>query len=149
MGKVSRSLSGTPWHIEKGKGTGIRNNTNCAFNVQGRCSCISSCNHNNVCVGKIACEEFEYGMSKRTGGKPIRLSKDTQQEESKNNSRNKRRIKKLFVECGDSITIGDKNGQLIDLKIMDKNNPFIGRIRFEVVTIKNEKYTIWKIRKKK
>ena len=87
--------------------------------------------------------------SKRTGGKPIRLSKDTQQEESKNNSRNKRRIKKLFVECGDSITIGDKNGQLIDLKIMDKNNPFIGRIRFEVVTIKNEKYTIWKIRKKK
>lgn len=112
MGKVSRSLSGTPWHIEKGKGTGIRNNTNCAFNVQGRCSCIISCNHNNVCVGKIACEEFEYGMSKRTGGKPIRLSKDTQQEES-------------------------------------KNNPFIGRIRFEVVTIKNEKYTIWKIRKKK
>ena len=149
MGRVSRNLSGTPWHIEKGKGEGIRNNTNCAFNDQGRCSCTISCNHNNVCVGKIACEEFEYGMTNKTKSKVIQSSIDDKTENSKKISRNKRRLKKLFVECGDNITIEDKNGQVIDLKIIDKNNPFIGKIRFEVVTIKGEKYTIWKINKKK
>ena len=32
MDKVSRNFSGTPWHIEKVKGEGIRDNTNCVFN---------------------------------------------------------------------------------------------------------------------
>ena len=148
MGKVSRNFSGTPWHIEKVKGEGIRNNTNCAFNDKGRCSCIISCNHNNACVGKVVCEEFEYGIANKKS-KLIRSSLEDKSENDKKNLRYKRRLKSLFVECGDNITIRDRNGQLTDLKISDKNNPFIGRIRFEVVTIKNEKYTIWKINKKK
>ena len=65
MGKVSRNFSGTPWHIEKVKGEGIRDNTNCVFNDKGRCSCIISCNHNNACVGKVVCEEFEYGIANK------------------------------------------------------------------------------------
>ena len=65
MDKVSRNFSGTPWHIEKVKGEGIRDNTNCVFNDKGRCSCIISCNHNNACVGKVVCEEFEYGIANK------------------------------------------------------------------------------------
>lgn len=55
-------MQGTPWHYEYlSDSNGKKNNKNCAFNDEGRCSCKISVNYNKECIGKRECDEFEYG----------------------------------------------------------------------------------------
>lgn len=82
----SRKLTGTPWHTEKTHGEGIYNSKNCAFNVNGICTCKTSLYHKMGCAGKNECEEFGYGAK-------VSRSKS-------NIKKQKIRLKGLFLQKG-------------------------------------------------
>lgn len=139
-------LQGTPWHYEYTKGKGTNNSKNCAFNTGGTCSCKISPNHNNPCIGKLDCEEFERSsfrntnINKQNNKNPANIKQEIKVHKNPNKSSNK------TVKLGDNITIKSQRTQEeIVLNISDNKNPFYNKSLYDVVLIKGEKYKIIKI----
>lgn len=150
MSNISR-MTGTPWHVENAKGNGINNSKNCAFNCN-RCTCKISSNHGNECVGKLECEEFERGSKVQQKGinkKKGPTESKTQKENKRDKKTNKKRYKKLFTEFGDKVIVHDGQDKRIEIEIKDVNNPFYGKMLYEVIRIKGEKFSIRGIIKNK
>lgn len=150
MSNISK-MTGTPWHIENAKGDGINNSKNCAFNCN-RCTCKISPNHGNECVGKLECDEFERGSKAQQKSKNKKKSltpHKTPKENKCDNKTVKKRYKKLFIEYGDKVIVHDEQDNKIEIDIKDINNPFYGKMLYEVIRIKGEKYSIRGIIKSK
>ena len=155
----SRKLTGTPWHTEKTHGEGIYNSKNCAFNVNGICTCKTSLYHKMRCAGKNECEVFGYGAKvsrsksniKKTKNKTQRIVSSKRQQENKaikgySNEKMKKPNKQL-ITAGDRVTFEDLQDCEVSSFTISENStsPFVGKMKGNVIKVKGRKYKILKV----
>ena len=145
-------MQGTPWHYEyfpvNKKKNKKRNSINCVYNTGIKCTCLLSENHGNKCIGENYCTEFERCSFSRP---EIYKSNNTSSSSGRTIIKSEKVIAKKnlkhTVEKGDTITIMDSEGERIEIKLTDVNNPFYNKSLNEKVSVKGERYRILYIKK--
>ena len=59
MGDITRSMTGTAWHVERyerGEGDERRHRSHCKYFVKEHCQCKK---RNGKCIGSAHCPEYE------------------------------------------------------------------------------------------
>lgn len=98
------NLQGTPWHYEYLHGNNKSNSKNCAFNTGSKCICKISINHNNLCVVKQNCDDFERCSFNRPNiNKPTKVNHNQNQKTKKRNFINQ--PPKGSIKLGDKIIV--------------------------------------------
>lgn len=155
----SRKLTGTPWHTEKTHGTGIYNSKNCAFNINGICTCRTSIYHKSTCAGKNECEEFGYGAKvshskgniKKTKNKYQRIVSSKRQQGNKAikgySNEKMKKPNKQSITAGDRVTFEDLQDCEVSSFTISENStsPFVGKMKGNVIKVKGRKYRILKV----
>ena len=142
-------LQGTPWHYEYANGNSTSNSKNCAFNTGKRCACKASSNHNNSCIGKLYCEEFERSSFRRTNTNKRTSTKST----SKTNqtiqnrpNKSQQQSKTNIVQLGDKIVVQSILAkENVNFRVTDEKNPFYLKKLNSTVSIKGRQYRIIEI----
>lgn len=155
----SRKITGIPWHTEKVHGEGIYNSKNCAFNINGICTCKTSIYHKLGCAGKNECEEFGYGAKishsksnvKRVKNKTQRITPLERQRGNKaikgyENEKRKKPNKQL-ITVGDRVTFEDlQDCEVSSFTILENStSPFVGKMKGNVIKVKGRRYRILKV----
>ena len=127
-------LQGMPWHYEYASGR-KSHSKNCAYNTGEHCSCKPCAYYHKACVGRSDCEWFEHASGSLT-----QRSKDTNVKKSVPAAKKKQ--KKVVVPGHTVLVQQTKTKELIEIKVTDLKNPFVGKTYNDIVKIKGEDYRV-------